>query len=74
MDVEEQVAVIFAGVKGYLDQIPIQKIGEFEQSLIQKLNAKSSNILESIRKDKSISDDTEKALKDTLDELVKNFV
>ena len=74
MDVEEQVAVIFAGVKGYLDQIPSQKIGEFELSLIQKLNAKGSNILESIRKDKSISDDTEKALKETLDELVKNFV
>ena len=73
MDVEEQVAVIFAGVKGYLDQIPTQKIGEFEQSLIQKLNAKGSNILESIRKDKSISDDTEKALKVILDELVKNF-
>ena len=73
MEVEEQVAVIFAGVKGYLDQIPTQKIGEFEQSLIQTLNAKGSNILESIRKDKSISDDTEKALKDTLDELVKNF-
>ena len=73
MDVEEQVAVIFAGVKGYLDQIPTQKIGEFEQSLIQKLNAKGSNILESIRKDKSISDDTEKALEETLDELVKNF-
>ena len=73
MDVEEQVAVIFAGVKGYLDQIPTQKIGEFEQSLIQKLNAKGSNILESIRKDKSISDDTEKALKEALDELVKNF-
>ena len=73
MDVEEQVAVIFAGVKGYLDQIPTQKIGEFEQSLIQTLNTKGSNILESIRKDKSISDDTEKALKDTLDELVKNF-
>jgi len=73
MDVEEQVAVIFAGVKGYLDQIPTQKIGEFEQSLILYLNTKGSNILESIRKDKSISDDTEKALKDILDELVKNF-
>ncbi len=73
MDVEEQVAVIFAGVKGYLDQIPTEKIGDFELSLIQKLNAKGSNILESISKDKSISDDTEKALKVILDELVKNF-
>ena len=74
MEVEEQVAVIFAGVKGYLDQIPTQKIGEFEQSLLQKLKAKDSKILDVIRKDKAISDETEKALKDTLDLLVKNFV
>ena len=71
--VEEQVAVIFAGVKGYLDQIPTQKIGEFEQALLQKLNTKGSKILDSIRNDKAISDDTEKSLKDTLDQLVKNF-
>ena len=74
MEVEEQVAVIFAGVKGYLDQIPTQKIGEFEQSLLQKLKAKDSKILDVIRKDKAISDETEKALKDALDQLVKNFV
>ena len=73
MEVEEQVAVIFAGVKGYLDQIPTQKIGEFEQALLQKLNIKGSKVLDSIRKDKAISDDTEKSLKDTLDQLVKNF-
>ena len=73
MEVEEQVAVIFAGVKGYLDQIPTQKIGEFEQALLQKLNTKGSKVLDSIRKDKAISDDTEKYLKDTLDQLVKNF-
>ncbi len=73
MEVEEQVAVIFAGVKGYLDQIPTQKIGEFEQALLQKLNTKGSKVLDSIRKDKAISDDTEKSLKETLDQLVKNF-
>ena len=73
MEVEEQVAVIFAGVKGYLDQIPTQKIGEFEQALLQKLNTKGSMVLDTIRKDKAISDDTEKSLKDTLDQLVKNF-
>ena len=73
MEVEEQVAVIFAGVNGYLDQIPTQKIGEFEQALLQKLNTKGSKVLDSIRKDKAISDDTEKSLKDTLDQLVKNF-
>jgi F-type H+-transporting ATPase subunit alpha len=73
MEVEEQVAVIFAGVKGYLDKIPTQKIGEFEKSLLQKLNTKGSKILDTIRKDKSISDETDQALKDVLDQLVKNF-
>ena len=73
MEVEEQAAVIFAGVKGYLDKIPTQKIGEFEKSLLQKLNTKGSKILDSIRKDKSISDETDQALKDVLDQLVKNF-
>ena len=67
MEVEEQVAVIFAGVKGYLDKIPTSKIGEFEKALLQKLNSKGSKVLDSIRKDKSISDDTDKALKDVLD-------
>jgi F0F1-type ATP synthase alpha subunit len=41
--------------------------------LLQKLNTKGSKILDSIRKDKSISDETDKALKDVLDQLVKNF-
>ena len=73
MEVEEQVAVIFAGVKGYLDKIPTSKIGEFEKALLQKLNSKGSKVLDSIRKDKSISGDTDKALKDVLDQLVKNY-
>ena len=73
MEVEEQVAVIFAGVKGYLDKIPTSKIGEFEKALLQKLKSKGSKVLDSIRKDKSISDDTDKALKDVLDQLVKNY-
>ncbi|MDC0093420.1 F0F1 ATP synthase subunit alpha [Alphaproteobacteria bacterium] len=73
MDVEEQVAVIYAGVKGYLDKIPTQKIGEFEQALLQKLKAKDSNVLDSIRKDKTMSDETEKSLKDMLEQLIKSF-
>ena len=73
MEVEEQVAVIFAGVKGYLDNIPTSKIGDFEKALLQNLNSKGSKILDSIRKDKSISDDTDKALKDVLDQVVKSY-
>ena len=73
MKVEEQVAVIFAGVKGYLDKIPTQSIGDFEKALLQKLKAKGSSILKDISKDKSISDSTDKALRETLDQLVKSY-
>ena len=54
-------------------EIPTQKIGEFEQALLQKLQAKDSKILDSIRKDKTMSDETEKSLKDILEQLIKNF-
>ena len=73
MKVEEQVAVIFAGVKGYLDKIPTQSIGDFEKALLQKLKTKDSSILKDISKDKSISDSTDKALRETLDQLVKSY-
>src|SRR5210317_2038859 len=73
MLVEEQVAVIFAGVKGHLDVIAVSDIGRFEAGLLDHLNTKGSKILDSIRKDKSISDETDQALKDVLDQLVKNF-
>ena len=73
MKVEEQVAVIFAGVKGYLDKIPTQSIGDFEKALLQKLKAKDSSILKDISRDKSISDSTDKALRETLDQLVKSY-
>jgi F-type H+-transporting ATPase subunit alpha len=72
MAVEEQVVVIYAGVKGYLDKIHTQNIGAFEAALLQKLKAKGSSILASISKDKSISDATDKALREELDQLVKS--
>ena len=50
-----------------------QKIGEFEQALLQKLKAKDTKILDSIRKDKTMSDETEKSLKDMLEQLLKSF-
>jgi len=60
--VEEQVISIFAGTRGYLDKIEIDKIGSFEAQLLSELKAREPGILESIRKDQQIKPDTEKAL------------
>ncbi|HKT61662.1 MAG TPA: F0F1 ATP synthase subunit alpha, partial [Gemmatimonadales bacterium] len=54
---EEQVAVIFAGVNGYLDKIAVSDVGKFEQGLLSYMRSEGKDILETIRKDKAISDD-----------------
>jgi len=71
--VEEQVVSIYSGVNGYLDGIPTEDVGRFEQSLLDDVRANGADILETIRLEKDISDDTDKKLKDFLDRFTKAF-
>ena len=73
MLIEEQVAVIFAGVKGYLDGVALADVGRFELSLLDQLRGSGKKILASIRDEKSISDKTEKELHDLLGSFTKSF-
>jgi F-type H+-transporting ATPase subunit alpha len=70
--VEEQVAVIFAGTRGYLDKIDVGKVGAFERGLLSELRA-SGGILDSIRSDKQITKDVEAKLIAFLDDFTKRF-
>ncbi len=71
--VEEQVAVIFAGVRGYLDKVPVNKVTAFEAQLLAKLRAEGGDILSAIRSEQVISDATEEKLKSFLDGFAKTF-
>ncbi|MEL6360821.1 MAG: F0F1 ATP synthase subunit alpha [Pseudomonadota bacterium] len=71
--VEEQVCVIFAGVRGYLDKIPTAKVGAFEEELLRKLHADHQDILDAIRETGKLDDETDGKLKAVLDEFSKNF-
>ncbi len=73
LSVEEQVCVIYAGVKGYLDKISINQIGEFEKGLLQVLNSKGSSIINSITKDKALNDKSEKDLQQIIEDLLSSF-
>ena len=68
--VPQQVCVIYAGAKGYLDTIPTDMVGKFEQDLGTALTEEKS-ILESIKKEKKIIDDTEAKLKDIIKKVVE---
>ena len=70
--VEEQVAAIFAATKGYLDKVPVDKVDEFEQRLIQELKMKHAATLDAIRA-KKWDDDIQKVLGDVSGEVAKSF-
>ncbi|WP_281685153.1 F0F1 ATP synthase subunit alpha, partial [Thalassobaculum salexigens] len=73
MPVEEQVVSIFAGVKGHLDKIAIAEIGRFEQSLLSEIKSKEPGILETIRTEKALSDDTSAKLSSFMENFAKTF-
>ena len=73
MLVEEQVAVIFSGVKGYLDDIAIADIGRFEAGLLDTLRGSGKDILAAIRDEKAISDKTEEKLHAAIGAYAKSF-
>ena len=74
LKVEEQVVVVFAGVKGFLDQIEINKITMFEDLLLSELRSKEKQIIESITKEQAISETLEKKISDFLQSLSKKFI
>ena len=73
MKVEEQVAVIFAGVSGYLDGIEVGDIGRFESGLLEHLRSAASDVLDTIRDEQKLSDETEAKLKAAIEAFGKSF-
>jgi F-type H+-transporting ATPase subunit alpha len=74
LPIEEQVIVIFAGVRGYLDKIEVTKVTQFEQQLLSEVRAKGQDILETIRTEREISEATEEKLRAFMDEFARTFV
>jgi F-type H+-transporting ATPase subunit alpha len=70
---EEQVAVIFAGVNGYLDKLTIPQVSKFEQGLLAHMRGPGKAVLDAIRQEKQITDDIRAKLKAEIDGFAKNF-
>jgi len=74
LKVEEQVVVIFSGVKGFLDKIEISEITKFESFLLQKLRNQGKDILKTIKDQKSLSEETENKLNQFLESITNEFL
>jgi F-type H+-transporting ATPase subunit alpha len=65
--------VIYAGVNGYLDPIPVERVRAFEEGLLNLVRTKNADILEDIRKTGDLTDATAGKLKGALDGYAKSF-
>ena len=73
MPVEEQVVSLYAGTRGYLDKLPVGRIGEFERQMLSELKSREPGVLDSIRGDKDVKPETESKLKGFLDSFTSSF-
>ena len=73
LQIEEQVAVIYAGTRGYLDGIPVNAVQKYERELLANLKSDGGSILSDIASEKKLTDDIEGRLKAALEKFTENF-
>jgi F-type H+-transporting ATPase subunit alpha len=73
LKMEEQVCVIYAGVNGYLDPVPVDRVRGFEDGLLHTLRAKHQDVLEGIRDSGDLNDALAGKLKGVVEGFAKTF-
>lgn len=73
MPVEEQILVIFAGTKGFIDEFPVDSIGKYEEKMLEFVHRDSPDILREIRSKKVIDSELEQSIVGMLKEFSEEF-
>ncbi|GIX83160.1 ATP synthase subunit alpha, mitochondrial [Caerostris darwini] len=73
MAIEDQVAVIYTGVRGYLDKLDPSRIGAFEKAFLQHIKSSHQDLLNTIATEGKISDETDKKLKKIVSDFFASF-
>jgi F-type H+-transporting ATPase subunit alpha len=73
LKMEEQVCVVYAGVNGYLDPMPVDRVRAFESGLLTLLRTKHADLLDSIGKSGDLSDSDGGKLKAVVDGYARTF-
>jgi len=73
MTVSEQVISVFCGVKGYLDDIDLKDVVEFENKIIDKCKSEKPEIIKSIQESGKLDEDKEKLLVDVITQFKENL-
>jgi F-type H+/Na+-transporting ATPase subunit alpha len=73
LSVGEQVALIYSGINGYLDDIPVEKVTDFTKGLRDYLKTSKPRYGEIIANDKQLNEEAENLLKEAIAEYKKTF-
>ena len=74
MNVIDQVIAIFAGNGGFLDDLPLDKVLEFEKQMLQDIHTNHADIFNTLSEEKKISDETKAALTNAIAQFKEGFV
>jgi F-type H+-transporting ATPase subunit alpha len=74
MPVEEQIAVLFACVNGFLDDVPVKRIAAFEKEFLDYLHHSAPGIIKKIIEGKVITEEIKKGLTSAIQEFKKTFM
>ncbi|CAN5428487.1 F0F1 ATP synthase subunit alpha [soil metagenome] len=73
LPIQEQVAVIWAGTQGHLDDVPVDDIRRFEREFLEHLRREKSDLLDGIRESGELGDDTSSALEESIKDFKGQF-
>jgi F-type H+-transporting ATPase subunit alpha len=74
LSLDQQVAIIYAGTRGYLDDIPVEKVSNFKQGLLSYLSTTHPKYGEIVLSTKQLTDEAEEILKTAITEFKQSFV
>ena len=73
MPVENQVIIIFAAINGFIDDLPVEKVKEFENRLLSSIKTTNAELVNRLAKEKNFDDKMESEMKDAIADFKKSF-
>ena len=71
---EEQVVIIYAATEGLLDDVPVDEIQDFEDTLLERMRTQYETVLNDIRESGKLSDDAESQIRDIVDDVASTYI
>jgi len=73
MPVEKQVIILFAVINGYIDDLPVDRVKEFENRLLSSMSSTHSELVQKLAKEKNFDDKMEEEMKEAIEDFKKSF-